>query len=222
MNVYVLVGVITVLILLALPTAVSGHLRKLYKQYSSISANVSSDEIVEDILFDNGIYDVCIEPVSGILNDSYNSRTKVIRLSENYMYRNSLSQVAVSAHEAFHAVQYSKKRSATKLRQASCIVLLILLCIEAVFSVIEIMNGNFMVTLYCLLSLPFVLVLSRLVTLVVEFDASYKAVEYMQDRCIVKQSDMKYVKNLLAWAAVTYLLSAFISALSVLRIFSNN
>ena len=87
---------------------VSNVLKSKFKTYSKVplSVNMTGADVAKRMLQDNGIFDVKVVPHEGTLSDHYNPETKIVALSKEVYYNNSVAAAAVAAHECGHAVWY--------------------------------------------------------------------------------------------------------------------
>src|SRR5688500_19441679 len=88
---------------------VSGVLKSKFAQYSRerLSSGLSGREVAEKMLRDNGIYDVKVMSVAGMLTDHYNPANKTVNLSEQVYSQRTVAAAAVAAHECGHAIQHA-------------------------------------------------------------------------------------------------------------------
>ncbi|HUS03239.1 MAG TPA: zinc metallopeptidase, partial [Chitinophagaceae bacterium] len=95
-------------------------LKSKFKKYSEIptSSGLSGKEVAEKMLTDNGIYDVQVISVNGVLSDHYDPTKKTVNLSADVYEGRNVSAAAVAAHECGHAVQHATAYSMLKLRSA--------------------------------------------------------------------------------------------------------
>lgn len=89
---------------------VQANLKRKFDKYSNVmvASGLSGAEVAKKMLHDNGIYDVKVQPHEGWLSDHYDPSTKVVNLSRDVFYSNSVAAAAVAAHECGHAVQHAK------------------------------------------------------------------------------------------------------------------
>ena len=210
-----IIGIITMLI----SWWVSSRLKSKFHEYSQtpIRSGLSGQEVAEAMLRDNGIYDVRVISVEGELSDHYNPLNKTINLSENVFYGRNAASVAVSAHECGHAVQH--QLAYTPLKWRSALVPAVNVC-SKVLNVLNLMllfgggflyyrSGNFsMPILMILIAANLGLTLFSMVTLPVEFDASKRALVWLDQRGIVTSQEHAMAKDALWWAAMTYVVAA--------------
>ncbi len=201
---------------------VSNKLKSKFRKYSQIplQANLSGKEIAELMLADNGINDVRVLSVEGQLTDHYNPANRTVNLSPDVYYGRNAAAAAVAAHECGHAVQHATAYSWLQLRSA-------LVPIQNAsgkilnFVLIASLLGGFALGLpyefigYIVVAAYSVITLFTLVTLPVEFDASNRALAWVENRNIVTRSEYAMSKDALKWAAMTYVVAA-LAALATL------
>jgi uncharacterized protein len=204
---------------------ISNKLKRKFKKYSQtpLVSNMSGREIAEQMLADNGIYDVKVVSVPGKLSDHYNPVEKTVNLSpEVYQGRNAAA-AAVSSHECGHAVQHAKAYAMLELRSA-------LVPIQSVsgkvinFVFIASLFGGFFffsafptdLVLLVIIGAYTVFTLFAFVTLPVEFDASKRALAWIDEKGIVTPKEHDQAKDALKWAAMTYVVAAIGSLVTLL------
>lgn len=190
---------------------VSRRLKNKFTEYSmtQLRSNLSGKEIAEKMLADNGIYDVQVISVEGELTDHYNPTNKTVNLSHDVYYGRNAASAAVSAHECGHAVQHAKAYSMLAFRSGMVPVL-------NVSS--KIMPWIIMAGIFALNSTPIPLTIGVIlfsfttifsfVTLPVEFDASNRALKWIEQQGVVTSQEYEMSKDALWWAAMTYVVSA--------------
>ena len=99
---------------------VSANLKRKFEKYSQVPLpnGMTGRDVAEQMLHDNGIYDVQITCTPGKLTDHYNPMNKTVNLSEGVYYSNSIAAAAVAAHECGHAVQHATAYAPLKMRSA--------------------------------------------------------------------------------------------------------
>jgi len=204
---------------------VQGKLKSKFKKYSKIqlSNQMSGKEIAEKMLADHGIRNVNVTAVQGRLTDHYNPKTKTVNLSESVYYERNAAAAAVAAHECGHAVQHAQSYDWLQFRS-------LLVPVVSVASRISmyIIIGGFFIGLgsamgYNLAVAGVVLfglgTLFSFVTLPVEYDASKRALAWLQRKNMVNQREYAMSKDALNWAAKTYVVAA-IGSLATLVYFA--
>ena len=179
-----------------------------------LQSGMSGKEIAEKMLQDNGIDDVQVISVPGQLTDHYNPGDKTINLSEEvYMQRNA-SSAAVAAHECGHAVQHRIGYSALKLRSKMVPLVnvssrLLNFILIAGFIIMASSGNKTLLTIGVLLFA--VTTLFAFVTLPVEYDASHRALAWLEKSGTVNVKEQAGAKDALKWAARTYVVAAIAS-----------
>jgi hypothetical protein len=192
---------------------VQRRLKSKFKQYSEIGLRngLSGKEIAEKMLRDNNIFDVRILSVEGQLTDHYNPSDKTVNLSPDVYHGRSVSAAAVAAHECGHAVQHAVAYSMLQFRSAMVPVLNIANNFMPIALSIGMMilysTGNQTVLLVGVVMFALATLFS-FVTLPVEFDASNRALAWMESKNIVTQQEHDGAKDALWWAAMTYVAAA--------------
>jgi len=204
---------------------VQGKLKSKFKKYSKVqlSNQMSGKEIAEKMLADHGIRNVNVTAVQGRLTDHYNPKTKTVNLSESVYYERNAAAAAVAAHECGHAVQHAQSYDWLQFRS-----LLVPVVSVASRMSMYIIIGGFFIGLgsamgYNLAVAGVVLfglgTLFSFVTLPVEYDASKRALAWLQRKNMVNQREYAMSKDALNWAAKTYVVAA-IGSLATLVYFA--
>jgi hypothetical protein len=175
-----------------------------------LAGGLTGREIAEQMLRENGIYDVQVVAGQGFLSDHYNPLTKTISLSPDIYHNNSISAAAVAAHETGHAVQHATAYTWLNLRSklvpavqfSSSIVHWVLM-----IGIFMAFSGNTTLLLIGIIMLAVTVVFS-LVTLPVEFDASRRALAWLNRSNVTSAQDYPKAKDALKWAAMTYVVAA--------------
>jgi uncharacterized protein len=194
-------------------------LKRKMNQYADIrnDLGLTGKEIAEQMLKDNGIYDVKIISTPGQLTDHYNPTDKTVNLSELVYDSNSITAAAVSAHEVGHAVQHATAYSMLGFRSQ----MVPILNISNKVMPFLIMGGFFLlakgITLPLMLGIGLygLTTIFALITLPVEFDASNRALAWLDTKGMQGEGYEK-AKDGLKWAAMTYVMNAVTSVLNLL------
>lgn len=206
---------------------VQWRFKSKFKQYAEMPllSGLSGQEVAERMLRDNGIYDVQVISVEGQLTDHYNPETKTVNLSPDVFYSHSVASAAVAAHECGHAVQHARAYSWLSLRTAMVPVINIASTLTQWTLFIGVMLLFFVHSPYVLaigvIALAVVTTFS-FVTLPVEFDASNRALAWLNNNYTVMQTSEEHeqAKDALWWAAMTYVVAA-LSALATLLYYAS-
>lgn len=211
----ILIGVVFMLI----GSVVSGRLKSKFEEYSRVGLHngLSGEEVAKKMLNDNGIYDVRITQVEGQLTDHYNPLDKTVNLSKDVYFGRSVAAAAVAAHECGHAVQHAKSYAALKMRSAMVPAVNIASRVMGMANMFLMFGGIYMLSqkspmgdmlLMVLILSNLALVAFALITLPVEFDASKRALVWMESHNIANQREHGMAKDALKWAAMTYVVAA--------------
>lgn len=195
-------------------TIVSNQLKSRFKKYSQIPLRVglTGKEIAEKMLQDNGINDVKVISTPGFLSDHYNPTNKTVNLSAEVYQSNSIAAAAVASHECGHAVQHATAYSWLTFRskmvpavqissRLSQIIILVGIGLTAVGSIY---NWVFLIGI----ALFALTTIFTLVTLPVEYDASNRAVAWLNKHNLMTPDEDAKAKDALKWAARTYVVAA--------------
>lgn len=196
---------------------ISGRLKSKFKEYSQtrLTRDLTGAEVARLMLADNGISDVQVVSVEGQLTDHYNPATKTVNLSQEVFHGRNAAATAVAAHECGHAVQHATAYSMLQFRSAMVPIQNVSAQILN-FMMMAMMFGAF----FASSMLPFktalliiivcyaVFALFAVVTLPVEFDASRRALAWVENRGIVTRQEHDMAKDALKWAAMTYVVAA--------------
>jgi Zn-dependent membrane protease YugP len=193
-------------------------LKRRMEKYSNVvnPLGLTGKEIAEAMLRENGIYDVKVISTPGSLTDHYNPSDKTVNLSELVYDSNSITAAAVSAHECGHAVQHATAYSMLGLRSR----LVPIVNLSSKVMPILILAGFFLLKMSPLpLFIGIILygatTFFAFVTLPVEFDASKRALNWLEAKGVNGES-YAMSKDGLKWAAMTYVLNAVASLINLL------
>lgn len=209
---YLLTGV-----LLLIGMAVSSMLKSKFKEYGAIplSQGLSGREIAERMLRENGINDVRVTTSEGFLSDHYNPANKTVNLSPEVYEGRSISAAAVAAHECGHAVQHARAYGPLQMRSALVPVVQFSTTIGqwvllAGLGIMGFGGGNQTVLLIGI-ALFAMSTLFSLITLPVEYDASARALRWMETTHLTGRGEHDQAADALKWAARTYVVAALSS-----------
>ena len=198
---------------------VSNKLKRKFEEYSRVGLynGLSGAEIAQKMLHDNQIYDVRITQVDGQLTDHYNPMDKTVNLSGDVYHGRSAAAAAVAAHECGHAVQHATAYTALRMRSSLVPIVNIASRLMGMANTFLFMGGFYMISqgsaignliLMVLIVANAALTAFSLITLPVEFDASNRALKWMESRNIVNRQEHALAKDALKWAAMTYVVAA--------------
>lgn len=197
------------IVTLAVTLLVQFWLRRTYARWNGVvnTSGLTGFETARAILDTNGLHDVRVEAVNGLLSDHYDPRERVVRLSEDNYRRASVAGSAVAAHEVGHALQHAQAYKPLEWRAA----LVPVATIGGNFGPYLVMFGAIL-GLFGMVQLGILLfgaaVLFQLVTLPVEFDASRRALVQLERLGLVTPHDMGGSRQVLNAAAMTYVAAA--------------
>lgn len=190
---------------------VSGRLKSKFNKYSQIPliSNLSGAEIANKMLTHFGITDVKIQMGQGMLTDHYNPVTKVVNLSPGVYQGRNIASAAVAAHECGHAVQHAKKYPYLKLRSNLVPAVKIASMAQQYLLIAAFMMFNAFPQIMLLPVIAFgITALFSFVTLPVEFDASKRALAWLDESQVAVGTEYAGAKDALKWAAMTYIVAA--------------
>jgi len=198
---------------------IQGWLRNTYETWSkkANASGLSGRDAALTILQANGINDVKVEMVQGVLTDHYDPTKKVVRLSEANYNRASVAGMAVAAHEVGHAIQHARAYAPLQWRTALLPIASIGSQWGPMLAIFGLFFGggpNFLLNLGIILFGA--AVVFHLVTLPIEFDASRRALGQLNELGIVTQQDSSGARSVLTAAAMTYVAAAATSIMYLL------
>ena len=198
---------------------VQWKLKSVFAKYSKVLSpgGLTGAQIAQKMLNDNGIYDVSVTCIKGQLTDHYDPTKKTVNLSEDVYRMNSVSAAAVAAHECGHAVQHKVGYAPLKLRSSLVPAVNISSKISMFVIIIGLVVINTFPALFWIGIAMFAMVfLFSVVTLPVEFNASRRALAWLQSSNALGQAETAQAKEALGWAASTYVVAALSSLASLL------
>ena len=201
--------------------ALNGRLKSVFSKYSKVPllTGLTGREVGEKMLREHGVYDVKITCIEGSLTDHYNPLTKTVNLSPSVYNGSNISAAAVAAHECGHAVQHAESYAPLRLRSAlvpavnfgtKAMNFVFIGMIVLAFSyniwqqaLVVIIIGQALISLFSIVTLP------------VEFDASQRALLWLNRSNITDYEGQQKAAKALKWAASTYVVAA-IAAITTL------
>jgi uncharacterized protein len=205
------------IIFMVIGMAVQFRLKSKFKEYGSVptSSGLSGKEVAQKMLRDNAIYDVQVVSVQGFLSDHYDPTKKTVNLSPEVYEGRHVAAAAVSAHECGHAVQHATAYSMLQLRSKMVPITQISTnlsqwVIIAGLGIMGFGGGNQTILLIGIILFA-VSTLFSVITLPVEFDASARALKWLNTAGITRQQEHAQAKDALKWAALTYVVAALSS-----------
>ena len=205
------------LLFMAIGFLVQMRLKSKFRHYSEqpLLSRLTGKEVAEKMLRDNGIYDVQVVSVSGFLSDHYNPMNKTVNLSPDVYQGNSVAAAAVAAHECGHAVQHATAYQWLMLRSRLVPVVQVSTSLSQWILAIGVgmlgFGGGNPIVLLIGIILFADSTLFSIITLPVEFDASNRALAWLDRANITYGEEHKGAKDALKWAAATYVVAALAS-----------
>jgi Zn-dependent membrane protease YugP len=190
---------------------ISGMLKRRFSEYSQIPIRLTGAQVAEAMLHQNGIHDVRVISTDGQLTDHYDPVSKTVNLSENVYGVNSVAAAAVAAHECGHAIQHQQAYRWLEMRSKMVPAvqfstnMLNFIMIAGLIG-IGIMQSPML--LWVWIALFAVTTLFSFITLPVEFDASRRALVWLEHSGLAASMEHEKAKNALFWAAMTYVAAA--------------
>ena len=210
------------ILFLGISLLVSAILKSKFTKYSKIplANGLSGKEIAEKMLRENEIFDVKVISVDGFLSDHYNPVNKTVNLSRDVYDGTNISAAAVAAHECGHAVQHAsaygplmfRSKLVPAVQVSSMLVNWILLA-----GIIVLATTKSPIVLLIGIVAMSITVLFTLITLPVEFDASKRALAWLNKANITNQEEYPKAKNALKWAAITYVVAALAAVVTLIQ-----
>lgn len=226
-----LFGIDPLYIILVLPCVIfsliaSARVNSTFNKYSKqiSSRRLTGAQAAERVLLSNGVRNVRIERVSGNLTDHFDPKTNVIRLSDNVYDNASTAAIGVACHEAGHAVQYAQSYAPIKLRAAIVPITNFGSMIAMPLILIGILLNSFMANydspalIYAGIACFGLSLVFQLVTLPVEFNASRRAMQAIDQTGLLTEEEQKGARRTLSAAAMTYVAATAVSLAQLLRL----
>ena len=212
--------ILLVLIALVVTLIASANVKSTYKRYSNVSNvnGLTADEVARKILDDNGLQYVQIEHIHGNLNDHYDPRANVIRLSDAVYGQTSVAAIGVAAHECGHAVQHSVEYTPIKIRSAIIPVTQIGSQLAYPLVILGLILGGNQLLITIGIWLYIAVVAFQLVTLPTEFDASHRALKTLEGSGFLMPVENQQARKVLTAAALTYVAALFTAIVNLLRL----
>jgi uncharacterized protein len=208
------------LLFVGLSLLVSGVLKSKFKTYGEIglASGLSGAEVAMKMLRDNNIYDVQVVSVEGFMTDHYNPATKTVNLSPDVYSGRSIAAAAVAAHECGHAVQYANAYQWLTLRSK------LVPAVQFSSSIVQwvLLGGVLLINTFPQLLLGGIILFAAttifsVITLPVEFDASNRALAWLNNARIMSSAEYPKAKDALKWAAMTYVVAALASIATLVQ-----
>jgi Zn-dependent membrane protease YugP len=212
-------GYLLMALIMGVSFLVQQRLKSKFNKYSQIALKngMSGKEIAEKMLLDNDIRDVKVVSVPGFLSDHYNPADKTVNLSPEVFDGRSCAAAAVAAHECGHAVQHATMYSFLQMRSKLVpVVQFSSNIMQWVLLAGTLMIGIFPQLLMFGIALFATTTLFSFITLPVEFDASARALSWLERTNTLQADEHDNAKDALKWAAMTYVVAAIGSLVTLL------
>jgi len=212
----ILLGVVSML--------VSSRLKSKFKKYSQVHLRngMSGAEIAQKMLLDHGITDVKVVSTPGMLTDHYNPANKTVNLSEGVYNQRNAAAAAVAAHEVGHAVQHATAYSWLTMRSKIVPIVQVASGLSQWVIIggmaLSVSSAMGQMVMLAGIILYGIMAAFSVITLPVEYDASNRALAWLENKHMVTREEYAGAKDALKWAARTYLVAA-IGALATLMYF---
>ncbi|WP_207491439.1 zinc metallopeptidase [Aridibaculum aurantiacum] len=208
------------LIFVGISFLVSSTLKGKFAKYSQLPLRngMTGKEIAEKMLHENGIYNVQVVSVQGYLTDHYDPAKRTVNLSPEVYAGNSIAAAAVAAHECGHAIQHATAYQWLQMRSKLVPV------VQFSSGIVQwvLLAGILMINVFPMLLLGGIILFAlttifAFVTLPVEFDASRRALAWLNNTNVTSGQQHEQAKDALKWAAMTYVVAAIASLVILIQ-----
>lgn len=198
---------------------VQGGVSRKFKKYSEVrvSSGMTGTEAAKRVLASAGLTDVKVETTHGTLTDHYDPSSRTLRLSEAVAHSDSIAAAAVASHEAGHAIQHAEGYQPLMLRNSSVFMVNFGSRLSWPIFLLGLILG-FAPLVHVGIALYVLIVLFALITLPVEFNASSRALNLMIANGVMTEYERPMASEMLSAAAKTYVVSAIVAVLQLLRL----
>ena len=207
------------ILIIGIPLVAQLYINSVYSESKrkANSSGLCGQEVARKILDSNGLENVHIVEVNGVLSDHYDPRQKVVRLSTEIFHGESVAALSVAAHECGHAIQDKENYAFLRLRALLVPVVNFINNTAYVIFLISVFLQLFDFMLIAFAAV-FMTLIFQIITLPVEFNASSLALKQVNDLKLVNKSDSEVAERMLKAAAFTYVAAVISSLLNMLRI----
>ena len=206
------------LIFVGISMLVSMQLKGKFARYSKVGlmSGLTGKQVAERMLKENGIYDVAVNVSNGFLSDHYNPLNKTVNLSPDVYNGVSVASAAVAAHECGHAVQHATSYKWLMLRSR----LVPFVQYSSMLVQWVLIGGIILIKVFPTLLLVGIVLFAlttifSVITLPVEFDASKRALAWLEHTNVTNAQEFPMAKDALKWAAMTYVVAAVASIVTL-------
>ena len=212
--------ILLILIILIVPLIAQSSVKSNYEKYAKVknSIDMSGYEVARKILEMNGLSYIKVNKTYGELTDHYNSKTKMINLSDRIFEEHSIASVAVAAHECGHAIQDKEAYSFLRFRSAMVPTVNFTSKIASIVVLLGFIL-QFGDLIYIGIFLMLASLLFQLITLPVEYNASARAKKQLEQLGFIEKKDKNGINKVLNAAALTYVAGFLATAAQILRLF---
>ena len=213
------VDLILILIPIGIALGASAYIKSTGKKMSKItnSKGLTGEEVARKLLDENGLTNSYVVKIDGVLTDHYDSKRKVVRLSTAVYEEDSITSIAVAAHEVGHAIQDKQDNLYYKIRQMLAPIASISSKGSYVAIIIGLIAGMTDLLWLGIFLLGAVLIF-QIATLPVEFGASKLALDELEKNKMMTNKDKPLVEKMLKAAAYTYVAAVIATAINMLRL----
>ena len=207
------------IIILVIPLIADFNVKGTYRKYLKVKnrQGLTGQEVARKILDKHGLNDIYVVETSGMLTDHYDPKRKVVRLSHAIYHGTTIASIAVAAHECGHAIQ--DKEGYLFMRIRSAIFPIVNIATSISYWIILIgFFAELLDLIYLGIGLTSLGLLFQIVTLPVEFNASRRANEELEEMSVITDDEISGTKKMLRSAALTYVAGVLASALNILRL----
>ena len=210
---------ILVLIGAVLSMIASSKVKTTYAKYGNVRSHrgMTAMEAARRILDNAGLSNVRIERVAGDLTDHYSPKELVLRLSDTTIHSDSIAAIGVAAHECGHAIQHAKSYAPLKIRNTIVPVVNLGSKLSWPMIMLGLILGFAGLLDLGILLFSFSLIF-QVITLPVEFNASSRALQILDQSGMLYEDELRGAKKVLSAAAMTYVAAAISTLLSLLRL----
>lgn len=213
------ISLILMIIAVIITLASQFYVTSKYNFYKNkkLKKDITGVEIARKILDSNGLKDIYVTETKGVLSDHYDPNRKVVRLSKEIFHGNTIASASVSAHEVGHAVQDKENYFFIKLRG----FIFPLVSFASKFGYVAILIGflaNITDLIWVGIGMEIIILLFQLITLPVEFDASKRAIIFLEKEGFLEKEELEDSESMLKAAALTYVASLATTLLEILRL----
>jgi Zn-dependent membrane protease YugP len=208
------------LIFIGISMLVSLRLKGKFREYSLVptSSGLTGKQVAEKMLKENGIYDVQVVSVDGFLSDHYDPANKTVNLSPDVYSGANVAAAAVAAHECGHAVQHARAYPWLSMRSK------LVPAVQVSSNLVQwvLLGGILLINVFPTLLLGGIILFAvttvfALITLPVEFDASRRALAWLDSTNLMRREEHDKAKDALWWAAMTYVVAALASVVTLFQ-----